>query len=357
MSNDIILLIEIAVSFLPYALFAFFNGKANVKKENRNRQYPMPVFAVVYSVVLLIFMTKIQSFLADKFYLLADLLEDKDLQDAMEGINDYMTSVSQGQEFPIEKLPEMLREMGDMVIQSTKGMDISFTTSVKTSKDGFETIISMLVEIDAKGMEGCVGFTVTDKIEDSKKEFVHTMSFGFELDGIFEDVINGKLSSSDNAVDIPMYDKESAHTAVTKSASLDSASFLASLLESEIEIETKWDKNDGDISITLDLGKKEMFSLEGNLQLTNSEMTFIFEKIEIAGIFDSGDYIDNVTLHITAGKPKGLSAPKFTNVLDMTEQNITDLMVELKETFEEFVFFKPSVEVVRPSVSVDNAIN
>lgn len=75
MSNDIILLIEIAVSFLPFVLFAFFNGKANVKKENRNRQYPLPVFAVVYSIVLLIFMTQIQTFLADKFYLLADLLD------------------------------------------------------------------------------------------------------------------------------------------------------------------------------------------------------------------------------------------------------------------------------------------
>ena len=75
MKSDLKFFIELAVSFLPFVLFAFLNSKANVKKENRNRQYPLPVFAVVYSIVLLIFMTQIQTFLADKFYLLADLLD------------------------------------------------------------------------------------------------------------------------------------------------------------------------------------------------------------------------------------------------------------------------------------------
>ena len=51
MNNDIGSFLKLIVSFLPFVLFAVLNGKANVKKEVRNRQYLMPVFAVIYSVV------------------------------------------------------------------------------------------------------------------------------------------------------------------------------------------------------------------------------------------------------------------------------------------------------------------
>jgi hypothetical protein len=33
MKNNIVFFIELVVSFLPFILFAFFNAKANVKKE------------------------------------------------------------------------------------------------------------------------------------------------------------------------------------------------------------------------------------------------------------------------------------------------------------------------------------
>ena len=75
MKSDTKFLIELAASFLPFILFAFLNGKANVKKENRNRQYIMPVFAVVYSVVLLIFLDKLGALCTEKFFQLADLFD------------------------------------------------------------------------------------------------------------------------------------------------------------------------------------------------------------------------------------------------------------------------------------------
>ena len=59
MKSDILFFIELIIAFLPFVLFAFLNAKANVKKEIRNRQYPMPVVAVIYSVVLLIFLDKL----------------------------------------------------------------------------------------------------------------------------------------------------------------------------------------------------------------------------------------------------------------------------------------------------------
>lgn len=73
MKNNIVFFIELVVSFLPFILFAFFNAKANVKKENRNRQYAMPAVAVVYSVVVLIFLSKLSAMLMDYTLKLADL--------------------------------------------------------------------------------------------------------------------------------------------------------------------------------------------------------------------------------------------------------------------------------------------
>lgn len=75
MKSDVIFFIELAISFLPFILFAFFNGKANVKKENRNRQYAMPVIAVIYGVVLLIFMDRLADVFMDLFLKLADVFD------------------------------------------------------------------------------------------------------------------------------------------------------------------------------------------------------------------------------------------------------------------------------------------
>ena len=75
MKSDLKFFIELAVSFLPFVLFAFLNSKANVKKENRNRQYAMPVIAVVYSAVLLIFLKQLAVLCTEKFLQLADLFD------------------------------------------------------------------------------------------------------------------------------------------------------------------------------------------------------------------------------------------------------------------------------------------
>ena len=75
MKSNAMFFIELAVSFLPFILFAFFNAKANVKKENRHRQYFMPVLAVIYSLVLLIFLDSLSAFITEKFLLLAGLCD------------------------------------------------------------------------------------------------------------------------------------------------------------------------------------------------------------------------------------------------------------------------------------------
>ncbi len=92
MKSNILFWIEFVISFLPFVLFAFFNGKSNVKKENRNRQYPMPIIAVVYSVTLLIFLDKLAAFIYDKFILVAVLFDKIHLPMVGNFIRDIYTS-------------------------------------------------------------------------------------------------------------------------------------------------------------------------------------------------------------------------------------------------------------------------
>lgn len=92
MNSKTIFLIELAISFLPFILFAYFNGKANVKKEKRNRQYLMPVFAVVYSLVLIIFLDKLAKLCTDKFLQLAPLFDKLDIPVVAAFIRDIYTS-------------------------------------------------------------------------------------------------------------------------------------------------------------------------------------------------------------------------------------------------------------------------
>ena len=75
MKSETMVLIELAASFLPFILFAFLNSKVNVKKENRCRQYAMPVVAVIYSVVLLIFLDRLAALCMEAFLQFANRLD------------------------------------------------------------------------------------------------------------------------------------------------------------------------------------------------------------------------------------------------------------------------------------------
>ncbi len=72
MISNILFFLALVISFLPFILFAYFNGKANTKKEVRYRQFPMPIIAVVYSAVLLFFLDQISKLMMDLFLKLAD---------------------------------------------------------------------------------------------------------------------------------------------------------------------------------------------------------------------------------------------------------------------------------------------
>jgi hypothetical protein len=92
MKSEVIFFIELAVSFLPFIFFVFLNGKANVKKENRNRQYAMPVIAVVYSTALLIFLDRLGKLCMDLFLKFAELFDKFDIPAVATFIRDLHSS-------------------------------------------------------------------------------------------------------------------------------------------------------------------------------------------------------------------------------------------------------------------------
>ena len=92
MINSILFFVELIVSFLPFILFAYFNSKANVKKEKRAQQYVMPVLSVIYSAVLLIFMDQVSALCTKLFLMLADLFDKINLSMVGEFIRNLYTS-------------------------------------------------------------------------------------------------------------------------------------------------------------------------------------------------------------------------------------------------------------------------
>ena len=92
MRSDRLFFMELVVSFLPFVLFAVLNGKANVKKAVRHRQYAMPIIAVAYCVTLLIFLQSLIPFVTGLFLQLANLFDQFNPADISAAIRNLYAS-------------------------------------------------------------------------------------------------------------------------------------------------------------------------------------------------------------------------------------------------------------------------
>lgn len=90
--NNVLFFIKLAISFLPFVIFVLLNSKANMKKEIRYKQYLMPVIAVVYSIVLLIFMNSLSKLVTKLFVKLADVFDRIDLSVVADFIREIYSS-------------------------------------------------------------------------------------------------------------------------------------------------------------------------------------------------------------------------------------------------------------------------
>lgn len=94
MKSNAELLLELAVSFLPFILLAFLNSKVNVAKENRYRQYLMPVIVVIYSVLMAIFQDSYTEAYVAGFLKIADLCDLIKLSSVADAIRSFYTSLA-----------------------------------------------------------------------------------------------------------------------------------------------------------------------------------------------------------------------------------------------------------------------
>lgn len=92
MKSDYLFFIILVVCFIPFILFAFLNNKANVKKEYRSRQYAMPVVAIIYCAVLLIFVKQLSELCLAMLYGLAELLKENGSTESGEFISNLCTN-------------------------------------------------------------------------------------------------------------------------------------------------------------------------------------------------------------------------------------------------------------------------
>ena len=62
----LISVLKMILALLPFLLICYISGKLNIVKQERSKQFFMPVIALIYSVVTIIFSDKINSFLIKK---------------------------------------------------------------------------------------------------------------------------------------------------------------------------------------------------------------------------------------------------------------------------------------------------
>ena len=265
----------------------------------------------------------------DLFNAIADLLEEEEMKEMLSSVVDAISEYA-GEELPVDvnALASMVRSYGLMFTGSVAQYGISATSvaTIKVRDDGMYTEMKMSCEVNAPtyGLEGSFEYSIIEEMTDSADQFEHNMTIGMNIGGLFEEELD------------------------------DTAATVLSSLEEGIKAKTVWNKKTGDITITEELGGQQIISLEGNLKLSNTEMTFVYEKIEMAGMVDSSEYIDNVTLEIKAGKPKGLKAPSYVNVLTMSSGDILDLMETIEKKVEELgLVSEKSEETAQGNTTVD----
>ena len=74
MISFILYLLKMLLMLLPFLLFALLNAKTNLKKPERSRQFAMPLVALLFGIVVLIFLPRIIDLALGLLHLVVDLL-------------------------------------------------------------------------------------------------------------------------------------------------------------------------------------------------------------------------------------------------------------------------------------------
>ncbi|MBR5825834.1 MAG: hypothetical protein IKY78_01995 [Clostridia bacterium] len=141
MKSDVKFLIELAISFIPFILFAIYNSKANIKKENRNRQYPMPFAAVIYTIVVWIFMSKLATLFLTIVTKITEFIDGISFLSSF-GISEFITNLHTSWGIYFELI--IFNVFALVLFIIFKGFVISILSKIKITKDSF---VAPLIEI------------------------------------------------------------------------------------------------------------------------------------------------------------------------------------------------------------------
>jgi len=111
-----------------------------------------------------------------------------------------------------------------------------------------------------------------------------------------------------------------------------SAEFELDLDGDEVEGTFEWDRKGGDFEFEID-DSYSVYGAEGNLILSTKEAVLVLESI-----YEDDDDID-LGLTLTAkANDKMPSMPKYTDVLEMSEDDVEDLVEDIQDTLEDLVY-------------------
>ena len=95
MISNILHYIKAIIIFLPFILFQFFNKRANLKKENRHKQYIMPVVSVAYFIILFVFINSIFSLCESLGSLLDSILSEPESNSILSVLKDFFAGMGE----------------------------------------------------------------------------------------------------------------------------------------------------------------------------------------------------------------------------------------------------------------------
>lgn len=213
----------------------------------------------------------------------------------------------------VDQLITALRSATDYFDMSAlEDCELNVILSYKYSKDNMDKTVMFGIEIKQAEESAALAFGIRDQMTNDKTEFTHTISTDVKCTGYFDEIL---------------------------AEDADFAELLTAI--KEFKYKTVWNKSSGELQTKIKI-LDQIVTLNANLKFNvfkngNLELIFVFEKLVVGNLFDSGDVINApITLKLSTQKPKSLSIPKYTSVLK-DESTIEKIATHMQKEFGAFV--------------------
>jgi len=238
--------------------------------------------------------------------MLTYLKENEALRSFLKDYADLLITLSDG-ELGYDDKDELIDDFYDALDDVDLG-------DLEDALDEVEPSLSATFYI-SKSEKALVGLDCTTKADGERVRL--TSSFGPSWDKLNE--ISVKLSAPDVDIRFSYLVTEDTKQAYTAEIEFDSEDGVP------VEGTFEWDKKSGGFELGLE-SEYASFSAEGELALTDKELTLLLDSIH------EDDYKQDIGITlILKADDKMPSMPKYTDVLEMTEEDVEDLVADLQD--------------------------